>query len=78
MSEILSTISTTVIQGKKDDITQLTRQALDEGLDAQDILNNGLMPGMDYVGVEFRAGRMFVPEVLRAARAMGEREGRMK
>ncbi|MCA9921896.1 MAG: corrinoid protein, partial [Anaerolineales bacterium] len=37
---------------------------------AQDILNNGLMPGMDYVGVEFRAGNMFVPEVLRSARAM--------
>ena len=44
--------------------------ALDEGLSAEEILNKGLMPGMDHVGVEFKAGNMFVPEVLRSARAM--------
>jgi 5-methyltetrahydrofolate--homocysteine methyltransferase len=70
MSEILSSLSTAVIQGNKDDIVDLTQQALDAGLEAQDILNNGLMPGMNHVGVEFRAGKMFVPEVLRSARAM--------
>ena len=70
MSEILTAISTNVIQGKKDEIADLTQRALDEGLEAQDILNNGLMPGMNHVGVEFRAGKMFVPEVLRSARAM--------
>jgi 5-methyltetrahydrofolate--homocysteine methyltransferase len=70
MSEILSEISTAVIGGKKDDVSGLTQDALDEGLAAQIILDNGLMPGMDYVGVEFRAGNMYVPEVLRSARAM--------
>jgi len=70
MSEILSEISTAVIEGNLDVIVGLTEDALDEGLDAQDILNSGLMPGMDHVGVEFRAGNMFVPEVLRSARAM--------
>jgi 5-methyltetrahydrofolate--homocysteine methyltransferase len=70
MSEILSTISTAVIEGNLGDIVELTRDALDEGLEAQAILNSGLMPGMDHVGVEFRAGNMFVPEVLRSARAM--------
>ncbi len=70
MSEILSTISTAVIEGNLDDIVELTEDALDEGLEAQEILNQGLMPGMDYVGVEFKAGNMFVPEVLRSARAM--------
>jgi 5-methyltetrahydrofolate--homocysteine methyltransferase len=70
MSEVLTAISTTVIQGKKDEIADLTQRALDEGLDAQEILNDGLMPGMNHVGVEFRAGKMFVPEVLRSARAM--------
>jgi 5-methyltetrahydrofolate--homocysteine methyltransferase len=34
------------------------------------LLNHGLMPGMEHVGEEFRNGNMFVPEVLRAARAM--------
>ena len=49
-----------------DDIEDLTEDALDEGLKAEDILNKGLMAGMDYVGVEFKAGNMFVPEVLRS------------
>ena len=70
MSEMLTEISTAVIQGNLDVIVKLTRDALDEGLDAQAILNQGLMPGMDHVGAEFRAGNMFVPEVLRSARAM--------
>jgi 5-methyltetrahydrofolate--homocysteine methyltransferase len=48
----------------------LTQQALSNGLDAQEILNHGLMPGMDHVGAEFKAGNMFVPEVLRSARTM--------
>jgi 5-methyltetrahydrofolate--homocysteine methyltransferase len=48
----------------------LTEDALDEGLSAEEILNNGLMAGMDYVGVEFKAGNMFVPEVLRSAKTM--------
>jgi 5-methyltetrahydrofolate--homocysteine methyltransferase len=70
MSAILETISTAVIEGNLDDIEDLTDDALDEGLSAEEILNKGLMPGMDYVGVEFKAGNMFVPEVLRSAKAM--------
>jgi 5-methyltetrahydrofolate--homocysteine methyltransferase len=70
MNEILSNISTAIIEGDLDEMEDLTRDALDEGITAKDILDNGLMPGMDYVGVEFRAGNMFVPEVLRSARSM--------
>jgi 5-methyltetrahydrofolate--homocysteine methyltransferase len=70
MSEILEQISTAVIEGNLDDIVDLTEDALDEGLSAQEILDNGLMAGMDYVGVEFKAGNMFVPEVLRSAKTM--------
>ena len=66
MSEILEQISTTVIEGNLDDIADLTQDALDEGLSAEEILNEGLMRGMDHVGVEFKAGNMFVPEVLMA------------
>jgi len=72
MSEILSTISTLVIEGNFADMVDKTNAALDEGLGAEEILNNGLMPGMDHVGVEFKAGNMFVPEVLRSAKAMQE------
>jgi 5-methyltetrahydrofolate--homocysteine methyltransferase len=70
MSEILEQISTAVIEGDLDEIHDLTEDALDEGLSAEEVLNKGLMPGMDYVGVEFKAGNMFVPEVLRSARTM--------
>jgi 5-methyltetrahydrofolate--homocysteine methyltransferase len=70
MSEILEEISTTVIEGELDEIVDLTEDALDDGISAEDILNKGLMPGMDYVGVEFKAGNMFVPEVLRSAKTM--------
>ncbi len=72
MSEILSTISTMVIEGNFADMVNITNQALEEGLSAEEILNNGLMLGMDHVGVEFKAGNMFVPEVLRSAKAMQE------
>ena len=70
MSEILEEISTAVIEGNMDDIVDLTEDALDEDLSAEEILNKGLMPGMDHVGVEFKAGNMFVPEVLRSAKTM--------
>ncbi len=70
MSETLEQISTAVIEGNLDDIEDLTEDALDEGLNAEQLLNQGLMAGMDYVGVEFKAGNMFVPEVLRSARTM--------
>jgi 5-methyltetrahydrofolate--homocysteine methyltransferase len=72
MSDILSELSTAVIEGNIDAMEDLTQDALDEGLGAKEILDKGLMPGMDHVGVEFKAGNMFVPEVLRSARAMQE------
>jgi 5-methyltetrahydrofolate--homocysteine methyltransferase len=70
MSEILSRISQAIIEGNIDDMVDMTEEALDDGIPAQDVLDKGLMAGMDYVGVEFKAGNMFVPEVLRSARAM--------
>ena len=70
MSELLEQISTAVIEGNLDDIEDLTEDALDEGLNSEQVLNHGLLAGMDYVGVEFKAGNMFVPEVLRSAKTM--------
>ena len=70
MSDVLKSISTIIISGKKDDIGKLTQDALNKGLSAQDILYEGLMPGMDHVSKEFKKGDMFVPEVMRSARTM--------
>jgi 5-methyltetrahydrofolate--homocysteine methyltransferase len=63
-------MATAVIEGDMGEVVDLTEDALDDGLNAKEILDSGLMPGMDYVGVEFKAGNMFVPEVLRSARTM--------
>ena len=70
MSDVLNSISTKIIAGEKDEIGNLTRDALDKGISAQDILYKGLMPGMDHVSKEFKKGDMFVPEVMRSARTM--------
>jgi 5-methyltetrahydrofolate--homocysteine methyltransferase len=70
MSDVLNSISTQIITGKRDEIVELTRNALDQGLSAEDILYKGLMPGMDHVSKEFKKGDMFVPEVMRSARTM--------
>src|SRR5512143_2828176 len=70
MSNILQQLSQAVIEGQVDASAGLTQEALDGGLGPQDILDNGLMAGMDYVGKEFKSGAMFVPEVLRSAKTM--------
>ena len=70
MSEILTRMATAIIQGKREETGQLAQEALDSGLSVDDVLYKGLMPGMDHVSVEFKAGRMFVPEVMRSARSM--------
>jgi 5-methyltetrahydrofolate--homocysteine methyltransferase len=70
MGDTLTKISEAIIQGNVEDMVDLTEEAIDDGLSPQDILDKGLMAGMDYVGVEFKAGNMFVPEVLRSAKAM--------
>lgn len=48
----------------------LVTEALNEGADAVTILNNGMMKAMETVGLKFQQGNLFVPEMLRAARAM--------
>jgi len=56
--------------GDKEEVPRLTREALDEGRSADEILAEGLIAGMKIVGEDFKHNRIFVPEVLLAARAM--------
>jgi methanogenic corrinoid protein MtbC1 len=49
---------------------ELVRQALDEGVDADTILKEGLIVGMEIVGIKFRENKVFVPQVLMSAKAM--------
>jgi 5-methyltetrahydrofolate--homocysteine methyltransferase len=51
-------------------VTELTRQAISEGVEPTEIISQGLIKGMNVVGTRFKAGDMYVPEVMMAARAM--------
>ncbi len=65
-------IQEALIQCDKDRLADLVKKALDESVPATDILNKGLIAGMDIVGEKMETGDMFIPEVLMAAQAMGE------
>ena len=60
---ILQEISEKLQQGKAKDIKVLVPQALEAGLPATDILNDGLLAGMSVIGVKFKNNEVFVPEV---------------
>ena len=66
----LNEISEAMQKGRAKLIKTLVPQALEEGIPAQTILQDGLLAGMDVVGRQFKANEIFVPEVLVAARAM--------
>ena len=63
-------ISLQLQAGKAKIVKNLVQQALDEGIDAKTILEEGLLAGMAEVGEKFKNNEIFVPEVLVAARAM--------
>ena len=68
--ELLEQISASLQDGDDARVAELTQQAIDAGIAADDILANGLIVGMDVVGDHFRAHDIFLPDVLLAARAM--------
>ena len=70
MSELLGKMAESLIAGKIDEVVNLTREALDGGAAPADILDQGLLAGMDVVGQRFKAEEMFIPEVLRCAKCM--------
>jgi 5-methyltetrahydrofolate--homocysteine methyltransferase len=70
MSELLDTMQKDLYQGKAAEVKAATEKALETGMTPEEILNNGLVAGMDVVGRDFKAGTLFIPEVLIAAKAM--------
>jgi 5-methyltetrahydrofolate--homocysteine methyltransferase len=67
---MLKQIQEALLLGKKDEVEKLVDQALASGLTAAKVLNEGLIVGMDRLGVMFKNSEVFIPEVLVAARAM--------
>jgi len=69
-SNILEQIASNLYNGEDEIVADLVRQGLDQEVSPAELLNGGLIAGMDEVGKDFKAGDLFVPEVLIAARAM--------
>lgn len=80
MSDLFTAIKDNVIAGNSDlespikkgepGVSDLVKEALDAGTSPQEILDKGLVSGMDVIGKRFKANEIYVPEVLIAARAM--------
>lgn len=70
MEAIVQEISEFLQKGRAKNVKALVQQALDEGVNPKEILNDGLLSGMMIVGEKFKNNQVFVPEVLVTARAM--------
>lgn len=68
--EIYAQIADEVVKGQADEVKELVNRALSENISAEDILNNGLVAGMNVVSEKFKNNEFFIPEVLVSARAM--------
>lgn len=68
----MEALAQAIINGKAPDAVSLTQAALAEGVSPEKVLNQGLVAGMNVVGVKFKNNEFYVPEVLIAARAMAK------
>jgi len=68
--DLLRQVAACILAGDYDRIKEVLGRALDAGLPPNRIIAEGLIAGMDVVGKRFKAGEMFIPEVLASARAM--------
>jgi methylmalonyl-CoA mutase cobalamin-binding domain/chain len=68
--ELTEQVKDDLYDGLKEEVCEATDIFLERGWTAEDILNKALVPGMEIVGIDFRDGILFVPEVLLAAKAM--------
>jgi corrinoid protein of di/trimethylamine methyltransferase len=69
---LLNEISENLQKGKAKIVKELVQQAIDAGIPAQEILEQGLLSGMNVIGEKFKKNEVFVPEVLVTARAMNQ------
>ncbi len=70
MSDVFTKITEELIAGNLAGVPKMCLEAVEAGTPAQEILDKSLFPGMDVVGQRMKTGEMFIPEVLRSAKAM--------
>jgi len=68
--KIFEELADEVQKGNSESVEALTKKALSEDISAEDILNNGLVAGMNIVSKKFKNNEVFIPEVLISARSM--------
>jgi len=68
--KIFEEIADEVQKGNSESVEELTKKALSEDISAEDILNNGLVAGMNTVSKKFKNNEIFIPEVLISAKSM--------
>lgn len=68
--EILKKIIDKIIEGNITEVESLTKQAMEQKVDIQKIMNEGFIPGLDVVGEKYTAGEFFLPEMLMSAMAV--------
>ena len=71
-NELVTQITTSIIEGKPDETANLTRQALEAGLEPLTIIDEGLTVGMNIVGEKFQTGEFFLPNLVIAASGMNQ------
>lgn len=67
---ILMEISSNIQSGDNIKVAELVQKAIDDGLNVKEILDEGLLAGMNVIGYKFKNDEVFVPDVIKAARAM--------
>ena len=66
----LKALADAVIKGDQNAAVEITKQAIGEGTAAKNVLDDGLIAGMDIIGARFKKNEVYIPEVLISARAM--------
>jgi len=69
-NKILDDIKTALMKGDRNGVAKLTGEALAQGIPIKEILDSGLIAGMEVIGGKFKRNEVFIPEVLISARAM--------
>lgn len=69
-SELFETMRQSILNGDTDLAAECAKQAVETGVDPLDAINLGYVPGINYIGEQFAAGEMFLPELVMAGEAM--------
>jgi corrinoid protein of di/trimethylamine methyltransferase len=70
--DIITQLTSAIVEGETEQVVDLTRQALAAGVEPMEIIDQGLIPGMDIVGEKFSSGEFFLPNLIISANGMQE------